>query len=191
MGSLGHSVSAQLVRGGGSLRHQRLGHIGRSIAGVHDGAVALEGHSVAANEDRLPVPRHITGGDGCPGRRDVSDIQLWRGARRLQEAPSTVGEGTVHVHLLREGERGYEAASGADVLDAIQDLVIVTGLLVEELRTRITENAESKIAELFDELVKACVVLDCLASEGRDVGDHQNLASECIEVQAGAVDQSG
>lgn len=88
---------------------------------------------------------------------------------------------TVHLTLLGKVKGRLEAISGTDILEAVQDFLILTVLLMSKLVAREAENYKaSRKAAL--QLVELGVVPDGCASEGGHILYEHGPASEGIEI---------
>jgi len=83
---------------------------------------------------------------------------------------------TVHIHLGEERKQGLEALAGTNIFETVQDLVVVTRLLVVELVTRECQNLEASAAVFLVQRVEARIFRPCQPSEGGDIDDEGNFA---------------
>lgn len=100
-------------------------------------AVAAEGLPFRPNEELLKVPGHIRAAHGAPNDELGIGHEGKRVVIRVGELILQVGEDrmlilTIHITLLDKGEGGLESTPRADILEAVQDLFILTVLLGEQ-----------------------------------------------------------
>lgn len=88
---------------------------------------------------------------------------------------------TIHFTLLGKGEGGLESAPRADILETIQDLLILTVLLMSKLVAREAKNHQAP-GKAALQLVELGVVPGGCASEGSYILNQHGPASKCIEI---------
>lgn len=88
---------------------------------------------------------------------------------------------TIHITLLGKGKDGLESTPRADVLETVQDLLILTVLLMSKLIAREAENHQAP-GKAALQLVELGVVPNGGASERCYVLNQHCPASECIEI---------
>lgn len=111
--------------------------VGLNVDGGEGAAVAAEGLPLRPNKELLEVPGHIATAHWAPNDElGIGHERKWV-IVRVRELVLQVGKDrmlilTVHLTLLDKGEGGLESVPRADVLEAVQDLLILTVLLGEE-----------------------------------------------------------
>lgn len=129
------------------------------VDGREGAAVAAEGLPLRPNKELLKVPGHIGAAHRAPNDELGIGHEGKRVIIRVGELVFQVGEDrmlvlTVHLTLLDKGKGRLESTPGADILETVQDLLILTVLLGEE---RDTEHGRGK-AEMKDPQ-KSCTLL--------------------------------
>lgn len=125
------------VRGRGRLLGpaEELLDVGLQVFGEKLVAVAPEGLSVTAHQELLEVPGHVCAGHGTPDDvlgvgHEGSSVVRRNWELLPEEGEKRVGVLAVDIGLLQEGDLGLKAFAWTDILKAIQDLVVVSILLV-------------------------------------------------------------
>lgn len=88
---------------------------------------------------------------------------------------------TIHITLLGKGEGGLESTPRADVLETVQDLLILTVLLMSKLIAREAKNHQAP-GKAALQLVELGVVPSGCASERCYILNQHCPASERIEI---------
>lgn len=88
---------------------------------------------------------------------------------------------TIHVTLLDKGKGGLESTPRADVLEAVQDLLILTVLLMSKLVAREAKNHQAP-GKAALQLVELGEVPGGCASERGHILNQHCPASECVEI---------
>lgn len=160
--------------------------VGFDVDGGEGAAVAAEGLPLRPNKELLEVPGHIAAAHWAPNDElGISHEREWV-IVRVGKLVLQVGEDrmlvlTVHLTLLDKGEGGLEATPRADVLETVQDLLILTVLLMSKLVARKAKNHQAPgIAAL--QLVELGEVSSGCASERCYIFNQHCSASECIEI---------
>lgn len=108
-----------------------------NVDGREGTAVAAEGLPLRPNKELLKVPGHVRAAHRAPNDElGVGHEGKWV-IIRVGELVLQVGEDrmlvlTIHLTLLDKSESGLESTPGADILETVQDLLILTVLLGEE-----------------------------------------------------------
>lgn len=104
------------------------------VAGQEPSAVALERHTIRADEELLEVPGHVVPGNRAPDDA-LGVVHEGRGLIAgeweflLQVHKQGMCVLPVNIHFLKQLKLGFEAISRTDVLQGQEDLFILAVLL--------------------------------------------------------------
>jgi len=137
--------------------------------------VALGNLAGLGDEELLEVPGEVVGRDGVPVN-PFSRQEVGRGLRATLFQPDKDGVGVLAVDVadLHQRELGNISVSGANILQDVHDLAILSGFFVAKLRTGEANDSEILDAKHIDQLIGLSKSVNSFTSESCRVHDKNN-----------------